>query len=386
MAYIKITVPSNNQLGFLLPGDVVYFEKKKTTHLLIGDVILVEERKELSMRKTIYISERFVLAEGQSKDDIRKKILPKHIVGKAEFLKRDGQKVRFESFYQYRTLLYFQEIIKVKNELTKNAINFLFLKGIPIHLYYEGTYPKRVFRDCDILIHAADYQKAKKLLNKLGYSSVQLAISKKIKLKEENFSKIVAGTNIIFDLHREIAFTTPIYNIDLFYPESQIKTLTSVFLNEKIYFELYGEKFPALSAENFLIYSTLHLFNHNYTGTFRYELIKNILLRKTIDYPFVLSRIKEFNLENFMFPLVLFFKKYYNLSLPQSFTNTLRPKKGIVCFIKKAVLKNGIFDEYDIGHNNKIRMQYHFYLSPAPFYKKIIIFFMLPILKMIKEN
>ncbi len=369
MAYIKKNVPPNNQLGFLLPGDVIYF-KKKTGHLLIGDVILIEEKKELSIRKTVYISERYVLAEGQSKKDIRRKILPKHIIGKADFLIRDGQKIVLEDIYKYRAFLYMKEAIKITKELKISNIEFVFLKGIPIHMYYERTYPKRIFRDCDILIQANNFKKVRNILIKLGFNPIPNITN--MNVKEFNFSKTINGIPVVFDVHTEIVFVAINKHSNLFYPEEKVAKLNSIFMNEKVFFTLHKEALPVLSAENFFIYSSLHLFNHNYTGTFRYELLKNVLLEKRLDLAIIQLRIQEFELENFIYPVLLFLKKYYFISVPHSFIKNVKPKKGIVSYIRKNIFKNAIFDESSIAHDRRIRLQYHFNLSSAPFYKKII--------------
>ena len=66
---------------------------------------------------------------------------------------------------------YFSEIIKIKQALEKNGVEFVFLKGLPIHLYFEKSFPRRIYGDCDLLISPDHGNTVDLILIKLGYTS-----------------------------------------------------------------------------------------------------------------------------------------------------------------------------------------------------------------------
>lgn len=375
LRYITKTILQSDEIGFFQNKDVVYFKKVKFLEINAGDVVLVKRMRVQLVQKVVYKAATYLLAESGKENELDIKIRNNQVIGKAMFIERKGEKIELEAFYSYRSLLYLKELIRVKKELVKQNINFLFLKGLPIHLYYEGTYPRRVYRDCDILVAKKDFLKTIKALRKIGYTGDTNALPKiKDKLKEQNYLKSIKGVKIILDIHKDVVFITSRSKIGYLYPESNISKLTNIFLGEKAEIEVYGEKFPALSKENFFIYSSLHLFNHNYVGTFRYELIKNILMRNKIDFQLIESRINEYNLKNFVFPLILFLEKYYHLDFPTQFKKNIKPNKKVLFFIKKTVMKNKIFNDINIAHNDKIRIKYHFHLCPSPIYLRVFAF------------
>ena len=76
-----------------------------------------------------------------------------------------------------QSTLYFQEIVRIKAALEKQNIEYVFLKGLPVHLYYEKTHPRRFYLDADIFSAKRKFYCTQKLLIKNGYKKANTELS-----------------------------------------------------------------------------------------------------------------------------------------------------------------------------------------------------------------
>ncbi|MCM8788057.1 MAG: nucleotidyltransferase family protein, partial [Candidatus Omnitrophica bacterium] len=240
-------------------------------------------------------------------------------MGKIYQVKRNGQIFNPESLYLFQSTHYFEEIVKIKNEFDRQNINYVFLKGLPLHLYFEKTHPKRIYLDCDVLVAPRDFDKAQKILFQLGYKKAQTELTpqhEKLKDKqiENAYYKIINGFSVVFDLHLEVVFMmTQLGRLEALYPQKLIDRLTGEFLKTKRQVKINNEFFWILNTKYLILYLALHFFHHNFGGGFRLAFLDRII-RKVCQSEFtwtsqpkifkqVQDEILRYQLQNFLYPV-----------------------------------------------------------------------------------
>ena len=176
-----------SMLPILYENDVVYFKKITFSEIKVNDLIVFKKKNQLITHRVIYKTKNYLITKGDNNLNSDGKIYPKQILGKVYQIKRNGQIFKPETIYLIQSTHYFSEIVKIKNQFDKEKINYVFLKGLPLHLYFEGTHPKRLYADCDVLVDKRDFDKAEKILFSFGYQKADTSLSsfqKSFKIKK----------------------------------------------------------------------------------------------------------------------------------------------------------------------------------------------------------
>lgn len=397
----KIKTFGSSMLPLLHDQDIIYLKKIKFPNIKVNDVICVRKNGKTFTHRVIYKHEVFassalgsqakprtassaykaknyLITKGDTNTLSDGKVYPGQIVGKVEKVKRNGEIFDIESLYLLQSTLYFQEIVKIKKAFEKKNIKYVFLKGLPLHLHYEGSHPRRIYSDCDILIQRTDFKKAEKIFKRFGYKSEAGTLSGRLeKIRaykaEISFLKVINNFLIVFDIHFEAVFVTTYGgNFRAFYPQVLINSLTDDFLREKQIIKTQGENFPILSLDNLFIYLALHIFHHNYKSSYRYEFLANVLRILNVNYEEVTNKIIKYKVQNFIYPCLILLNKHYKSDFPQFFLESIKPPYAVLRFIDRNILSLDIFS--DEGRNPKNRFKYLFFLSPLPYYKKMSVF------------
>ncbi len=367
----------SSMLPILRSDDVVYFKKTCLKNLKINDLVLVKKSHQLFTHRIIYKKTVFkkdslyLITKGDNNPESDGKIYPKQIIGKVTKVKRDGKEFDPNQIYLLQSSLYFQEIIRIKSLLEKQKINFVFLKGLPLHLCYEKEHPRRIYADCDVLIDKKNFQKAEKIIEKFGYKKT---IEGK-KQVENNYFKVINGFPVVFDIHLEPAFLmTQFSGLEALYPQKLIDRLTEELLNNKKQIIINNEKFLILNSKFLILYLSLHLFHHNFRGAFRYEFLDKVIRKSrlsTNDWQNIASIINNYQLTNFVSPVFVLLKKYYKTPIPGFFLKDI--KSNFMNFINFKNL--GIFDDESRIPAGINRFKNLFFLSPRPLFVKVLIIF-----------
>ena len=329
----RIKTFGDSMRPLLLDGDVVFFKKKLYPKIKVDDIVVVKKNKTFLTHRVIYKRENYLVTKGDYDNLSDGKIYSKNVIGIVYKIKRSGQTFGIDNLYLFQSTLYFQEIVKVKKAFEKAKIDFLFLKGLLLHLYFEKYYPRRLYRDCDILVAKNQFKKAKRVLFKMGYKEYGQIISAtlqqlKSREPEVNLCKEVNGVIVTFDLHQEIVFMAQMTGLNSLYPHTLINQFSKDLLREKRRVAILNESFSILSIDNLLIYTALHLYHHNFVGPFRYELMRIFLKNKELDYEKVVGKVKNYRLQSFIYSCFLFLQKYYNVDIPYVFMDQIKPPKN----------------------------------------------------------
>lgn len=286
----------------------------------------------------------------------------------------------------FQSRVYLPEILKLKRLFEAKNINFLFLKGLPLYLHFEKSYPKRILADCDVLIDKKAKFKAEKIFSRLGYQLAETSYSKfhrrlKDKLTEVTYFKVVNNCPVVFDVHFEVVFLmNQLGRLDALYPQKLVDEITRKFLDNKQTVKVGGQKFPILAPADLIIYLGLHFFHHNFRGRYRLE-----FWHKVISYykkqPInrldenIIDKIKRYKIQNFVYPGFALVNKHFDTSLFPKFMKLIVPAAGAKKYVDKIVNTVDIDRaEYHLAAGIN-RFKNIFYLSPRPWYWKILVLF-----------
>ncbi|MFA5770290.1 MAG: nucleotidyltransferase family protein [Patescibacteria group bacterium] len=361
----SLQADGESMLPLLHPKDLVNYQRISFSKIKTNDLILAFKKNLAFTHRVIYKTDKYLITKGDNNLESDGKISPNQIIGRVISVKRKNKIIDPEMVYLIQSSLYFKEIVKIIDTFEKNNINYVFLKGLPVHLYYEKSHPRRIYQDADILIDKPHFEKAVEILTKFGYRSADSSLSPiqkkfKDKIVEIAFYKIVNGFPVVFDIHLDPAFMmTQIGNLEALYPQKLINELTQEMLKNKKEIKVNNKKFFILNSSFLILYLALHFFHHNFTGAFRLEFL-DLVIRKNnyLMNDRLRDSIKKYKLQNFVSPVFYLLKKYYQT--PFLFS-TYHPHI--------LYRSSSIFDSSGIK-----RFLLLFSLSPFPFYKKIFVF------------
>jgi hypothetical protein len=368
----------------LWQNDIVYFKKTAFSKIKVNDMIVFYQKKQIICHRVIYKTDKYLVTKGDNTLLPDGKVYPGRILGKVYQIKRNGRFFDPQTLYLIQSTHYFNEIIKIKNEFDRQKINYLFLKGLPLHLYFEGEHPKRLYADCDVLVDQKDFNRAEKILYRFGYQKGDTSLSslqKKLKDKEvENaYWKTINNFSVVFDLHTEVVFMmTQLGKLDQLYQQRLINQLTEEFLATKKKIKINDEQFLILHFEFLILYLALHLFHHNFQGSFRFQFF-DIVVRKSKlnarNWHKIGETIAKYQLNNFVYPVFYLAKKYYQTPIPNFFLKQIQPVNRLTRKLTNKLSLTDILTEEPRLKAGVNRFKNLFFLSPNPLWKKIFVFF-----------
>lgn len=376
-------------LPILKSDDFLYFKKTTFPQIGINDLLLVKKERKIFTHRVIYksiwpsVTKPYLITKGDNNLESDGKICPRQIIAKVTQVKRNGQVFNPESLYLLQSTLYFQEIVKIKKILEREKINFVFLKGLPLHLYYEKKHPQRVYADCDILIACDDVFKTKTILINFGFRMKDAPLSSrntKLKKKDSEFSfykKINNLLLVVFDIHVDAFFQiSSIVASELLYSHKLIEGLSKKLLAEKQTAQIQNESFPVLLTSNLIIFLAIHFFKHNFRGEYRLAFLANVLNKnKKIDWRHIERSVKYYKLQNFVYPSFLLLNKYYAVNLPRWFISSIKPEADVLNYIRNHIMNINIFNTEVRINAGMTRFKNLFFLSPNPFLRRLMIIF-----------
>ena len=361
-------------LPLIAPGSDITFKKVGFNQLSVNDLVLFKQYSQLVCHRLIYRTPDYLITKGDNNLNSDGRIYPSQILGRLIAIKYNRQVIIPESLYLAQSTHYLQEIILLNRTFNKANLNYLFLKGLPLYLYYEKAHPKRFYADCDVLIDKSDLTKAIKILKQHGYlwSKKSLApLLGRMKRYEPElvFYKTIKGFTVTFDLHQELVFLmTELGQLNSLYPTDLHQQLTAEALKAKRLIKYGGQSFPVLSAKHLVLYLGLHLFHHNFTGAFRYRFLKKVISieqkRNRLQWRELRRLIKQYYLQNYLNPVFSLLKKYYQVNCPLY----IKTRKTI------NIKYLDIFSQQGRMLSGLTRFRNLFWLSPRPFWRRLLVF------------
>lgn len=375
---------SGSSMGWLIrDGDIVEVKKKTFSSLRVNDIVVIYLKKKLITHRVIYKARSYLITKGDANMIADGRVFPHQIIGEVEQIKREGKSIRLSDAYLIQSSYYFKEMVEIIRTFAKHKIQYVILKGLPLHLFYEGVHPRRIYADIDFMVKREDVKKSAKILQKLGFKAQEHSLSEthhrlKNHLVEIAYAKNIRGWYVVVDLHAEAAFLmTQLGDMNLLYPKRLLSDLSESFITHAKMIQLGGVSVCILSPSHLFIYLSLHFFHHNFQGMFRLELMNNVVKKMSFSsrqQTKIIKVIKKYRLENYMYPSLRLLQKY--------FPETKRKIKLIIGAIGPTTnyqllttLTPPIFDDESRLVGGIRRFILIFLASPQPFWKKLYVFF-----------
>ncbi len=385
----RIKTFGNSMHPVLQDGDIVFYRHIPFKNILINDIIVFKLNERYITHRVIYKAKNYVIAKGDKVYRADPIVNKKQIIGKVMHIVRNRKKIIPDNLYLIQSSHYFKEIVFLTKIFTLNKIRFVILKGLPLHLYYEKHHPNRIYTDCDILIDPKDFHKVDQLLTQNNYIKARISFTTflpKSNLAESTYYKNKKGFVIAFDIHTEPVFMMTTIGIsNIFYPTDNLYQLTQDLLQNQRKLHINNVSLPILSAEYLVIYLALHFFHHNFRLIHRLEIIANVIASEDINrakWEKTAKYIVSKKLQNFIFPVFLMLRKYYQSPVPTSFIKQIKPKSKVIQLISKLFSRD-IFNGETRFSAGLRRFMLLFIFSPRPLILKLSIVFSYKIWKMI---
>lgn len=384
----RIKTFGHSMYPLLHNGDIVYLKKTAFGRLKVNDIICFKKYGILQTHRIIYRADKYLITKGDNNFKADGRVYERQVIGRVYQVKRGDEIFDPEDIYLVQSTLYFQEIVKIKKAFEKAGIDFVFLKGLPLHLYYEKAHPRRLYADCDILIDRDDLVKIDKIFNNFLYKRERRHENSSLKkirstYVELSYFSTIQRLPLTFDIHLEPAFLT--YHRGKFnkiYPQKTVDAFTQRLLAKKQSLQILGETFPVLSDADFVIYLALHIFHHQFKGLYRLMFL-DIVLRsysqdKNSTLHELLMTIQEtstaYHLQPFIYPCFLLLDNYFQNPIAKQILKRIHPTQKKMKTIN-TIVSNYNFDLDNVNSNSISRFSYLFSLSLTPFYKKMLVFF-----------
>lgn len=387
MKSMKVVEKSMQPL--LQNGDVVYYKDILFNDIKENDILIVLIDGRYTHRRVLYKNSDYLIAKGDNIFHADSKITAQDIKGKVTHINRRGSIINPETLYLIQSSLYLNEITSINKIFFSDNINFILLKGLPLHLYYEGTPPRRLYADCDILLSQSDSQNANKIFFHAGYKKGQSLIQKKRKgitqnYGEEAFVKTIHGLNVVFDVHSEPVFLMTRLNVmNFFYPSSLIDKMNKVFFKNRRFISFNNQKIAILSPSHLIVYLALHFFHHNYKGSHRLGFINKIITKENTNHLWkeMEQFIKSYKLQTYVYIVFKLLKKYYSTPIPDKFLNKIVPKKLMTQLFIQQFSYKSVFEGEDSIKAGIYRFILLFIVSPLPIHRKLMVFSQIEIVR-----
>ncbi len=379
---IMIRAEGSSMRPHFVSGDIVSIKKWSFNRLQVNDIILFRKGKKNMVHRVIYKTQLYAVTKGDANRNADGKIRSSQILGKLIAIKRNGTIFDPQRSFLFQSTVYFQEIDKVVSEFSRMGVDYVILKGLPLHLYYEKKHPDRIYSDCDILIHHHSLKKGEAVLLAYGYKKVDRSLLSGKNLStvypETSYVKTIGGLPVVFDIHREAVFLMTQFDVsDRLYSKRLLTDLTNQLLRNKQHITIEGKVFPILKPAHLIVYLLLHFFHHNHRGIFRLDFISKVIKRygkKKHCLKESLELVQTYKLEGFVYWGLILLKRYF--SSTRWFVTELLHKVRIdykkVQFLSQS--SKSVFDDDDRVSSGIHRFKSVFFLSPEPFLRKIFVF------------
>jgi len=377
----SIKAQGDSMYPLLQDGDTVEYVRTPFYDLRLNDIVLVYDEKILVTHRVIYKTKTTCITRGDNNAKADSTVQKGKVMAKVVRFKRKGIWHGIQDVYFAQSMFYLGEIQKVETILRSQKIPHVFLKGVLISLRYEGTIPKRIYADCDVLVQRTDFRQIEKAFTLLGYKilgqSLLFSKEKRENKPEVSYSKVVNGVLVMFDVHFEPVFLmTQLKGMNLLYPSGMLDRLGKRIIKRGETKKIKGFNYSLCSVPDQILYLALHIFHHNYTDSVRYQLLDAVIRKNGTKNAWndVQNTIREYRLEGYVYLAFVLLKKYFKTPIPRSFLAAIRPshlKFQISHFVAHHV---DIFSQDSRTKAGIERFMLIFLLSPEPWRRKLLLF------------
>jgi hypothetical protein len=362
----------------LFPDDQVLIRKGK--EVAVDDLVVFRSKGKYICHRVIYLNkdEGYLVTKGDANKKSDGKIKLSEVLGTVKKVKRNGRLINLRHVYFSESLLYLSEISLVLDRLQQLGLNYVFLKGLPIYLFFEGHVPQRIYFDVDILIKENDKLKIHKILVALGYRPVKTKLFNKetLDFTQINYHKEIGNFSVVIDVHLQAAVGfTKSAKLNRLLPD--LRDYSRHLFSQTTLFVQDNKEFSILNQEECVFYLLLHIFHHNFKGYQRYELLSYIVNHYSVNWGKIKELAITYRFRKIIYISTRFLQKYYHVSVPNGFFPGL-DISPIAKLLSNLILNfTRIFDDDDRNVARLKRFFLVFIYSDLAFFRKLGVIFRL---------
>ncbi len=373
----------NSMYPLLQDGDYIEYIYSPFKNIRLSDLILVYADDILMTHRVIYKKSTSCITRGDNNPTADTLVQKGRVLAKVIRFRRKGAWHNIQDVYLTQSIIYLQEIQKLEILLRINKLPHVFLKGVLVSLLYEGSIPKRIYADCDILIKRNDARKIEYVFKHLGYKLLgRTPLFNKANIQsnqpEVSFMKMVGRTPVVFDVHFEPVFLmTQLGGMGLLFPKDKLLELGESIISNGKCATIQGFSYTVCSAADQILYLALHIFHHNFTDSIRYQLL-DAVIRKSASkktWKHISDSIRKYRLEGYTYLVFALLKQYFHTPIPFSFFSSIEPQKTKKIVLSRCMKHVDIFNRDTRMKAGIERFILIFLLSPEPVWKKTLLFF-----------
>jgi len=364
----------------LKDGDVVRYHRTSFARVRINDIVLIRQRDSYVTHRVIHKTSRSAVTRGDNNSVSDGYITQNRIVAVVDAVTRNGKTFRPDDLYTHQSHHYLAEIVRLKTVLELSGIPYLFLKGLPLHLYYERAIPRRLYADFDILVDKKDAGRVNGLLRKLGFVSEKKQFYRSYQRfigadwKEVTYLKKIGRFGVAVDVHFEITFLT--HKTKNPFPRLQkaADALTQRFMARKRVITVRGEHYPIMDADDLVLYLFLHYFTHNFRGAHRLGIIRNMLMSERVHWDKVFGVAKQNACVLFLIASLSYYETCHGSVVPRAVRRAYAKEYAYVAWVRSVFMRDiDIFSEgRGTGPERMRRALYMFLLYDGFLGRKIL--------------
>ncbi len=366
-------------LPLIKPNDIIHFVPIKPNQLQLNDIVIFRQKKRLIAHRLIYKTNQYFITQGDNLLNPDKPHSYSQLLGKAVSITRHHQTLPISYLYLQQSSLYLRELNLLVKTFNSHYFDYLFLKGLPLHLYYQKTHPQRLYLDCDLLINPHQLQPVSATLQQLGfhpYNPPDFSTPPFHQSPELSFIKKTPSFPIVLDIHLTPLFlpkqlATPNH----LYPSTLLTQYSLHLLRNKLKVKLKNQTYPLISSKDAIIYLSLHFFHHNLRGIQRLHLLHQILTQYSFtdqEWAQLAQLANQFKLANFIYPSLKIYTHYFPSTIPKKFWQQLDLQHHF--FINQLTKIDPLKPSFSRFLNGFRLTIYSFFLSPQSLTTKLKIF------------
>ena len=238
-----------------------------------------------------------------------------------------------EAIRQIQQVQMIKEILKA---FYKEKIPAIVLKGLLLREYYPNP-DLRTMGDADLLTHAQDRYRIKKILKQFDFIEYKVS-SKHISYINKNHPFIIEVHNWLSDSHPDD------FSIDF----------EKALWKDTINISLLGAPTMALSVDHHLLHLIIHMKNHIISAGFGLRQLCDFVVfmeanEKELNWDYILRCSQQLQLKTFMISLFLLCNQLFDLKIPRQVTiqeadssETLKDQRYLDLFVRD-ILDSGVY-------------------------------------------
>ena len=230
------------------------------------------------------------------------------------------------------------ELRRILQAFRERDINVMLIRGLALAYAIYGSIWLREFKDIDLLVEEADYERAEQLLNELHYVATR-------PIEDNAYNQKMSHDSLNVEVELHWALDSP------FMP---VKVPDNYFWTQSVPIELDGISTTSFPADELILTLCFHAAKHRWSRL-KWLCDVNELLRKytVYDWDNLLRKARNFQVERILLLNVWLSRDFFNTDLPAPLSEALH--KDPVVELLGRYIRSWLFDQKEVTLLDQLR-------------------------------